>query len=317
MKKKGKRAAAYCRVSTASDLQDGSFETQCDYYYRKIEMDPELIFVGIYGDQGKSGRAIKGRTAFIKLLNDCEAGKIDIIYTKSISRFARNMTECIATIRKLQAEGVAIYFERENIDTTNRQNELLLGILATIAQEESVSISQNMKWARKKACLQGKPVEKASYGYRSVGKEHRWVICKAEANRVQLAFYMAGMCHNNREIRDALNKMEKAENTGKVWNQTPIRHLLTNLVYVGDYLSNKECSIMENGEIKWVKNRGYVDQFYIEGHHEAIVSRELFEHVGILVHRHLLFANRTQYSEDEIRFMEKCIRLTKKEFHGV
>lgn len=252
-----KRTAAYCRVSTKRDLQDGSFETQCDYYRRRIEAEKDLQLAGIYGDHGKSGRSIKGRTEFNRLLKDCEDGKIDMIFTKSISRFARNMSECIATIRRLKELGVAIYFERENLDTGSQSNELLLGILATIAQEESESISQNMKWARRKRYEQGMPVERASYGYRSVGKDHRWVLHQEEAKRVRLAFYMAGICCNYREIRESLNELEKEEHTGKIWNQTPVIHLLTNLAYVGDYLSNKECPIIDGNERKWVKNRGY------------------------------------------------------------
>jgi DNA invertase Pin-like site-specific DNA recombinase len=294
-------------------MQDGSFVTQCEYYRKKIAADPQLELVGIYADQGKSGRTIKGRPEFNRLLQDCKDGKIDIIYTKSISRFARNMMECIATIRSLKAQGVAVCFERECLDTSKQESELLLGILATIAEEESVSISRSLKWARKKRYEQGIPAEKASYGYRSKGKEHRWVICEDEAERVRLAFYLAGTCHKNPEIRAALNLLEEISGTGKVWNQTPVVNLLTNFAYIGDYLSNKECSILLGAEVKRVKNRGYAEQFYIEGHHEPIVSRELFEHVGELVNRRLLFAQRNKFSNEEIRFMEECAKLAETE----
>ena len=310
-----KRAAAHCRVSTNRDMQDGSFEMQCAHYKKRIEDDPTLTLAGIYGDHGKSGRFVKGRKELNRLLKDCEDGKVDIIYTKSISRFARNLVECIDLIRKLKGLGVTIVFEKEGLDTGNQANELLLGILATIAQEESVSISQNMKWARRKRYEMGQPMERASYGFRSFGKEHRWDIHEPEAKRVRLAFYMAGMCHNYKEIRTALNRLEEAEGTGKVWNGTPLRNLLTNLACIGDYLSNKECIYAdEDGVIHRGKNRGYADQFYIEAHHPAIVSRDLFEHVGQLIERTILYSFRSNFTEDEVAFMQECMEVTHREF---
>lgn len=309
-----KRAAAYCRVSTMMDTQDGSFEVQQDYYRKKIESDPNLIFVGIYGDHGKSGRYVKGRKELARLVKDCEDGKIDVIYTKSISRFARNMMECMELIRKLQEIGVSIIFEKEGLDTGNRTNSLLLGILATIAQEESVSLSQNMRWARRKRYEIGQPMERASYGFRSFGKEHRWEIHKEEAKRVRLAFYMAGMCHNYGEIRAALNKLEEDEGTGKVWNGTPVRNLLTNLAYIGDYLSNKECIYTDEDGMHRGKNRGYVDQFYLENHHPAIIGREVFEHVGELIKRTIIYSFRNNFKEDEVAFMKECMAVTIEEF---
>ena len=139
--KKKLRVAAYCRVSTTSDTQDGSFEVQCEYYEKLIRSDPNMEFVGVYGDHGKSGRAMRGRKELNRLIKDCEAGKIDLVLTKSISRFARNMLECVEAIRHLKECSVTVRFEKENLDTETMGGELMLGILAIIAQEESNSIS--------------------------------------------------------------------------------------------------------------------------------------------------------------------------------
>ena len=141
--------AAYCRVSTTKDTQDGSYETQCNYYRQLIETDSTMRLVGIYGDDGHSGRSMKSRPELQRLIRDCELGKVKLILTKSISRFARNMLECVETIRKLNALGVTVRFEKENFDSNSTGGELMLGILATIAQEESNSISKNMSWSRR------------------------------------------------------------------------------------------------------------------------------------------------------------------------
>ena len=140
MENKKIRTCAYCRVSTASDTQDGSFEVQCEYYERLISSDPEMEFVGVYGDHGKSGRKMYNRTELNRMIKDCEDGKIDLILTKSISRFARNMADCVETVRHLKELGVRVLFEKENLDTDTMTGELILGILATIAQEESISL---------------------------------------------------------------------------------------------------------------------------------------------------------------------------------
>lgn len=311
-----KRAAAYCRVSTKHDVQDGSYEMQREYYRKKIEDDDNLELVDVYGDHGKSGRSVKGRKELNRLLKDCADGKIDVIYTKSVSRFARNMMECVELCRQLKTQGVSIIFEKEGLNTGTESGEMMLGILATIAQEESVSISQNMKWARRKRYEMGQPMERASYGFRSHGKDHKWEIYEPEAKRVRLAFYMAGMCHNYQEIRAALNALEEKEDTGKVWNGTPVRNLLTNLAYIGDYLSNKECIYADENGIHRGKNRGQADQFYIENHHPAIVSREVFDCVAQLIERTVIYSFRSNFKDEDIAFMQECMKITAEEFAG-
>lgn len=314
MEEKKLRTAAYCRVSTASDTQDGSFEVQCEYYEKLIKNDPSMEFVGVYGDHGKSGRSMRGRKELNRLIKDCEAGKIDLVLTKSISRFARNMLECVNTIRHLSDLGVSMRFEKENLDTQSMGGELMLGILATIAQEESNSISQNINWSRQKHVEKGQPWDVARYGYVSVGKEHRWEVVDHEAEAVRQAFYMAGMCHTYGEIAEELTRMEAEDGNGRVWNKTPVVNLLRSETYIGNYLSNKECRIVdEDGIVKRVKNKGYVDQILIEGHHPALVSKELYDVVQELLDHQTLGGHRRKFSEEEREIMSRAMKLAAKE----
>ena len=314
MEDKKLRTAAYCRVSTASDTQDGSFEVQCAYYEKLIRDDPTMEFVGVYGDHGKSGRSMRGRKELNRLIRDCEAGKVDLVLTKSISRFARNMLECVNTIRQLSELGVAVRFEKENLDTQTMGGELMLGILATIAQEESNSISQNINWSRQKHVEKGQPWDVARYGYVSVGKEHRWEVVEHEAEAVRQAFYMAGMCHTYGEIAEELTRMEAEDGNGRVWNKTPIVNLLRSETYIGNYLSNKECRIVdEKGQVKRVKNKGYVEQVLIEGHHPALVSKELYEVVQELLDNKTLGGHRRKFSAEEREIMDRAVKLAARE----
>lgn len=314
MEHKKLRACAYCRVSTANDTQDGSFEVQCAYYESLIGADPGMELVGVYGDHGKSGRKMYDRTELNRMIQDCEAGNIDVILTKSISRFARNMADCIETVRHLKELGVSIRFEREGIDTGSMAGELILGILATIAQEESVSISQNQIWSRNKHLERGEPWSPARYGYRSVGKEHRWEIVPDEAEVVRMAFYMAATCHTYAEIRDELERMEREMGGVKVWTKQTVAHLLHSERYVGDFLSNKDCKIVDrNGKEKRVRNKGFVDQILIEEHHPAIVSHALFDVVQELIQHGTIRGGRSRFSPEEKYLMEKARRIAEDE----
>lgn len=314
MENKKIRTCAYCRVSTASDTQDGSFEVQCEYYERLISSDPEMEFVGVYGDHGKSGRKMYNREELNRMIKDCEDGKIDLILTKSISRFARNMADCVETVRHLKELGVRVLFEKENLDTDTMTGELILGILATIAQEESISLSQNQAWSRMKHLERGETWSPPRYGYTSDGKNHGWVIVPNQAEVVRMAFYMAAMCHTYAEIRDEMNRMEKEEGSEKVWTKPTVALLLRSENYVGDFLSNKECTIIDsNGKEKRVKNKGFVDQILIEGHHPAIVSHELFDIVQELIKHGTIGGGRSVFSAEEKYLMEKGQKIAEKE----
>lgn len=308
------RTCAYCRVSTASDTQDGSFEVQCKYYEKLITSNPDMEFVGVYGDHGKSGRKMYNRTELNRMIKDCEDGKIDLILTKSISRFARNMAECVETVRHLRELGVRIKFEKENLDTDTMTGELILGILATIAQEESNSLSQNQAWSRSKHLERGETWTPPRYGYTSVGKNHRWEIVPNQAEVVRMAFYMAAMCHTYAEIRDEMNRMEKEEGSTKVWTKAAVALLLRSENYVGDFLSNKDCKIVDSdGRERRVKNKGFVEQILIEEHHPAIVSHEIFDIVQELLKHRTIGDGRTVFSAEEKYLMEKANRIAEKE----
>lgn len=315
MKEKKKlRTCAYCRVSSNMDIQDGSFETQCEYYKKLISNNPDMEFVGIYGDHGKSGREMKNRAELNRMVKDCEDGKIDIVLTKSISRFARNMQECVDTIRRLKDLGVAVRFEKESIDTLTMNGELILGILAAFAQEESKAISQNLCWSRKKHLERGEPWDRARYGYISVGKEHRWEILDYEGKIVQKAFYMAGMCHTYQEIADEMTRMEKETGKGRIWHKASVVNLLRSEVYIGNYLSNKQCSIIDrHGNIKRCRNKGYVDQILIEEHHPPLVSKELYDIVQQLLDNVTLGGHRVNYSAEEHDIMMHAKAIARKE----
>ena len=209
-----KRVAVYCRVSTEMELQEGSFELQMKYYRELVASRPDMELVDIYGDKGKTGRSIAARPAFQRMLADCEAGCIDLILTKSISRFARNLGECIAALRRLKELGIPVLFEKEGLNSLDAQGELMLSIFAAIAQEESNSISQNMLWANERRNAAGQPHFRPSYGYTKARGEWEWHIDEAQARRVRLAFQLAEQEVSYCDIRQALNAMEREEKRG-------------------------------------------------------------------------------------------------------
>ena len=286
------KTAAYCRVSTDKEEQEGSYEMQVAYYTNLIKSSDEMEFVGIYGDKGRSGLHRNGRPGLQKLMADCRAGKIMRIYTKSISRFARNMAECAEMIQELRVRGITIIFEKEALDSGDIKSNLMLNILSAIAQEESHSISQHSIKAHEQYALQGKPYGRISYGYRSAG-EHQWIICEEEATRVKRAFRMAAEGKWYQEIIRMLNRMEK---DGCTWNRQRVKRMLTNVVYKGDYCTNASICIVPG---KQVKNKGFRDRIYITGHHEPIVSPLLFDGVQEVIKRGILVTNSQRVPEDE------------------
>lgn len=292
MSNKKIRAAAYCRVSTDKEEQEGSYEMQAAYFRDLIQSNPGMELVGIYGDKGKSGLKKAGRPGLLKLMEDCRAGKVDLILTKSISRFARSMSDCAAMIRELRALGVDILFEKENVNSRNRNCDLVLNIFSAIAQEESHSISQHTLRSHEQYTLEGRPFGRVSFGYYNAGN-NRWEINGEEAPRVRAAFRMAlqGRCYM--EILDELNAMEKG--SGYKWQQKRLKRMLTNPVYKGDYYSHGTVCLIPG---KPVPNRGYRDRFYIKGHHEPIISPELFDRVQEIIKRGMLLSYKHLREED-------------------
>ena len=174
------RGAAYCRVSTELEEQEGSFETQVRHYREKIGQSPDMELVGIYGDRGKSGLKASCRPELQRLLRDCRAGKIDLILTKSISRFARSMADCVELIRRLREWKVTIFFEKEGLRTDDRKSDLVISILAAMAQEESHSISQNMIRSYEQHVSEGRPCGRIAYGYART-EDGMWQVNTAQA----------------------------------------------------------------------------------------------------------------------------------------
>lgn len=278
-----RRVAAYCRVSTLLEEQEESYDTQCAYYRRLIDGDPALTLVGVYGDQGISGLSMEKRAEFQRLMKDCMDGKIDVVMTKSVSRFARNLGDCIRCVRMLRERGIPILFEREGLNTMDPSCEVMLSVLATLAQEEVNSLSQNIKWAHERRNNMGDPVTRAPYGYRKLprekGQSQKWVIEPNEARRVKRAFGIALNGGTYCDIVTMFNEMEDAERTGTIWTQPRIRCLLLSEAYIGDVLTNKtyKTDLLSK---RVVRNRGERPQYYIEAHHEAIIDRATFEAVG-------------------------------------
>lgn len=289
------RTAAYCRVSTDREMQEGSYDIQEKYYRDLINNNPEMTLVGIYGDKGKSGLSAGKRPGLQSLLDDCRAGKIDLILCKSVSRFARNMADFVDMVRELKSLGVNAYFEKEGMDTKDKSCDFILKVLAIVAEEESHSISQHCIQSHVQHAQAGKPFGNIPYGYYN-GGNNKWVINETEAKRVRKAFEMALKGERYPEIVDALNAIE----TEPFWTQKRLRKMLSHLPYMGDYYSHKRVSIVPG---KSVENNGLRDRYYLNGHHEGIVSKETFERVQEIISRGLLQSQR-KWTEDDIKFMK-------------
>lgn len=290
------RVAAYCRVSTLQEEQADSYETQCACYRNLIEANPTMVLVDVYGDQGISGLSAKKRPEFQRMMQDCMDGKVDIVMTKSISRFARNLADCVNCVRQLKEKGIPVLFEKEGLSSMEEGCEFVLSMLATMAQEEANNISQSLRWALEHRNASGNPSRKTRYGYRRVVDENGkkvWRIDEQEAKRVRLAFTLAAQEQDYRTILCALNEMEAEEDSDLRWKQSRVYDMLRNEAYIGDILTNKIFTPDYLTKRK-VRNKGQRTQYYIEGHHEPIIDRETFEKVGALISRKALQSRRME-----------------------
>lgn len=270
------RVAAYCRVSSSSDEQLNSFAAQNRYYTELISGNENWKFVDIYADEGITGTSIEKREDFKRMIHDCERGLIDRILVKSISRFARNTTECLETVRKLKAHGISVFFEKENIDTGKVSGEMLTAMFASLAQAESESISKNMRWSYEKRMQSGQFVtSKAPFGYRTNGS--KLYIVDDEATIVRYIFneYISGK--NRKEIADELNVLN-APRTKEVleWKESTIYYVLNNEKYTGNAIVGKRFTTKTFPRIKR-KNNGESNKYYITNSHPAIISQETFQ----------------------------------------
>lgn len=271
---KRKKVAAYARVSIEQERSLHSFSAQVSFYNNFIQKNPEWEFVGVYADLGISGTKTKKRDEFKRLIKDCEKGKIDIILTKSISRFARNTVDLLETVRHLKELGIEVRFEKENINSLSGDGELMLSILASFAQEESFSISNNVKWGMRKRFQKGEPSSKFYiYGYR--WKDGKMVIEPEEAKVVRLIFdnYLKGL--SAEKTKEQLKEMGVKSCFGGNFGSSSIRAILYNITYTGNLLLQKEF-ITDPITGKKKINRGELPQYYVENTHEAIIPMEDF-----------------------------------------
>lgn len=274
------RVAAYCRVSTLQEQQETSYEAQVSYYTEKINSNPEWTCAGIYADDGKSATMIRKRNDFQSLIDDCMEGKIDMVITKSISRFARNTVDSLITIRKLKAKNIAVYFEKENINTLGDGGEMLITILSSQAQEESRNLSENVHWGYVRQFENGVVYvnHKKFLGY-TKDEEGNLIIEPNEAKLVRKIFRLYLEGHSINGIAEILTKEGVQTVTGKtVWHSSVIAKMLMNEKYMGDALLQKTYTV-DFLEKKRATNKGIVPQYYVEGNHEAIIPRELFYQV--------------------------------------
>ena len=275
------KVAAYARVSMDSDRLAHSLSTQVSYYSSLIQSNPQWEFAGIFADFGISGTGVKNRDEFNKMLKACEEGEIQLILTKSISRFARNTVDLLATVRHLKELGVEVRFEKENISTFSNDGELLLSLLAAFAEEESRSMGNNIKWAIRKGFEKGEPRHTPAFGYRWGGE--CFVVDENEAIAVRKIFddFLKDV-----PLRETARWLKK--NGYKSSTTTFIRYALQNIVYTGDLLLQRYYS--ETVLSRTVKvNDGVLPMYYVENSHEAIIDKETFEKVQQKIKENLDF----------------------------
>lgn len=273
-----KNVAAYARVSTEQDEQQNSYEAQVNYYTEYIKNRDDWNFVEVYADEGITGTNTKKRVGFKRMIDDAKAGKIDLILTKSISRFARNTVDTLTTVRELKSLGIDVWFEKENIHTIDPQGEIILTVMSSLAQEESHSISANVTWGVRKKMAEGQvrfPFGKF-LGYRK-GLDGRPEIVEEEAAIIRdiYQWFLDGM--RPQQIAEKLEALGIKTPTGKShWRAGTVTSILSNEKYKGDALLQKTITVDYLSK-KIKKNDGEKGQFYIEGSHPAIIEPDIFD----------------------------------------
>lgn len=268
--------AAYARVSVDSDELMQSLAAQVSHYSALIQANPSWEYVGVYADAGISGTGMKHRSEFRRLIADCEKGKIDIILTKSISRFARNTVDLLKTVRHLKERDISVHFERENIDSLTGDGELMLSILASYAQEESYSISENVKWGIRKRFSQGRFLAYNIYGYQWVEDHFEIIEKEAEAIRFMYRAFADGMMLT--EISDALARQGIFNRKGLPFGKTSIHRILDQEKYRGFSILQRTF-VDDHITHRKHMNRGQLPRFEVQGTHPRIISDELHQMV--------------------------------------
>ncbi len=275
-----KRTVAYCRVSTKEEEQLNSYEAQVAYYAEHIRANPDLCMVGIYADKGITGTSVKHRDEFNNMIRQCKRGKVDMIITKSVSRFARNTVDCLKYIRLLKDLGVDVYFEEQGIHSTQPGAEFYITIYGSIAQSESENISANVRWGKAQAAKEGKVafVYKNFLGYKK-GADGKPEIDEDEAKTIRYIYkrYLAG--DSLRTISKKLMEQGILTPGGKTqWKTGTLRSILSNERYIGDVIINKTY-VVDCISKKTKVNKGERTKYYVENNHPAIIEREMFMRV--------------------------------------
>ena len=278
------RVAAYARVSTEQDEQQNSYEAQVDFYTNHIRSNPNWCFVKVFADKGITGTNTKNRESFNEMIDLALNGDIDLILTKSISRFARNTVDTLSIVRQLKAAGVEVIFEKENLHTFDPKCEMLLTIMSSLAQEESRSISENVRWGKRKSMRDGKIHLAYSrfLGYRK-GADGRPEIVEEEAAVVREIYdlYLSGTTLN--DIAAKLTERRIPTPAGKTqWRVSTVRNILSNEKYKGEALLQKTYTVdYLTKEVR--KNQGEVPAILVHNSHEAIIEPEVFDRVQVLL----------------------------------
>ncbi len=283
----GKRVAAYARVSSGKDAMLQSLSAQVSYYSDLIQKHCGWEYMGVYADEAKTGTK-DSRESFQALLTDCRAGKIDMVITKSISRFARNTVTLLETVRELKKLGIDVWFEEQNIHSMSTDGELMLTILASYAQEESLSVSENQKWRVRKNFEEGKPWDCTMLGYRA--NNGILEIVPEEAQTVKLIFKMYLDGFGTPAIANRLNEMFIPTRMNKSWCQATIGKMLRNEKYAGDLLLQKTFRA-DHLSKRTVVNNGELPQFFVSEAHEPIIDRATFDAVQVEIERRATTAN--------------------------
>lgn len=276
-KKQRLRVAAYCRVSTEQENQAGSYARQISYYQETINKKEDWILAGIYADEGVSGTAKKKRDGFLQMIQACEDGKIDLILTKSISRFARNTVDLLITIRNLKSKNIAVYFEKEHINTLDGSGEILITILSSQAQEESRNTSENIRWSIRQKFEKGELMINHNHfmGYtKDANGQLQIVPEEAEIVRSIFRLYLIG--HSSAFIARYLEQHGiKTVMVKNKWYATVIDKMLSNEKYVGAALLQKTYTVDYLTKQR-LKNNGELSKYFITNNHSPIVSEEMF-----------------------------------------
>ena len=273
-----RRTAGYARVSTDSDEQFTSYEAQLDYYTKYIKSRDDWEFVEVYTDEGITATSTKHREGFKRMIADALDGKIDLIVTKSVSRFARNTVDSLTTVRQLTEKGIEIYFEKENIWTLDSKGELLITIMSSLAQEESRSISENCTWGQRKRFADGKVTVPFNrfLGY-DRGEDGNLVVNEEQAKVVKMIYGLFLKGKSPHSIARRLTEEGIPTPGGKEkWSSRSVRSILINEKYKGDALLQKSYTVDFLTKEKKV-NEGEIPQYYVKGNHEAIIEPEVFD----------------------------------------